>query len=662
MCFVFPQLLRVQLHAFSLYSLQPDLALPLKRGVTCLAGANGIGKSTFLSTINYALTGVVPHPRRHFLSAMSYQKEASDFTADFFDGRIAEADRDAAAVSLDFSIGDKLYTIRRGLFEPSSLQKCQISQNGLTLFDSELHAGAHADAHYREAVCLDVGLSSFEQFVLVQHFLLTFDESRHLIFWDKEVSSALLYLCFGGDPKEAAQADTLNREMEKAGSRGRNFQFQSTNLGKRIEILEQSLSTPGGLELTIEHAAAHYKSLSNAALAALSNSEEADARLNDVELKVMQASAATASLRATYSEVFDQFVNGSSNAKQHPLVQSAISECKCPVCSAVDAEVARRIDSKLTAGRCPLCEAELPKIVTVDASLQVKLETIDNQLADARRRLEETISVRERQKRASKVAKEKVASTYESVASFEELNRDAIDRIKSRTASLDGAVAENLMALKTARREQIAQRDMEYLQRDRHRDELRKLQRQLEKRYVLAERQFVPRFKHLAELFLGIDLNISLVSGQAAGLHLELEMRGNSRRQQYQLSESQRFFVDIALRMALAQHVSASTGPAALFVDTPEGSLDIAYEDRAGEMFAQFVRTGHDLIMTANINSSKLLRTLASTCGAEKMEIVQMTGWTELSDVQQNANKLFRDAFADIQSALHTAHEPSLNA
>ena len=131
-------------------------------------------------------------------------------------------------------------------------------------------------------------------------------------------------------------------------------------------------------------------------------------------------------------------------------------------------------------------------------------------------------------------------------------------------------------------------------------------------------------------------------------------MRGNSRRQQHQLSESQRFFVDIALRMALAQHISAPSGEATLFVDTPEGSLDIAYEDRAGKMFADFVRSGHDLIMTANINSSKLLRTLASTCHAERMEIVQMTGWTELSDVQENASGLFREAYADIQSALNS--------
>ncbi|ODU16079.1 MULTISPECIES: AAA family ATPase [Variovorax] len=654
MRFTFPRISRVQLHAFSLYSLEPNAALQIKPGVTCMAGANGIGKSTFLSTINYALTGVVPHPKRHFLSAMAYQKEAADFTKDFFDGRIIESDRDSAAVSVEFSIADKDYVIKRGLFEASALQKCHISHQGKVLFDSEMHEAAHADAHYREAMCRDIGLSSFEQFVMVQHFLLTFDESRHLVFWDKEVSAALLYLCFGGDPKEAAMADTLNREMEKAGSRGRNFQYQANNLAKRIEILEQSLAPQGGTEPEVERARAHYEALHDAAKEALVNSEEVDARLSDAELKVMQASASVAGLRAAYGEIFERFVNGTANARQHPLVQLALADCKCPVCSASDSQVAPRIEAKLLSEHCPLCDAALTRTSGVDAGVQAELEDVDKKLAVGRRQLEEAVAILDRHKRAATAAKQKVASTYESIATFEELNRQAIDGFKVLAATQDGAVAENLKAIQAARRDQLAERDHEYLQRDKYRDELRGLQRELAKRYSFVEQEFVPRFKQLAETFLGIDLNISLVIGQATGLHLELEMRGNSRRQQHQLSESQRFFVDIALRMALAQHISAPSGEATLFVDTPEGSLDIAYEDRAGKMFADFVRSGHDLIMTANINSSKLLRTLASTCHAERMEIVQMTGWTELSDVQENASGLFREAYADIQSALNS--------
>jgi ABC-type cobalamin transport system ATPase subunit len=129
-------------------------------------------------------------------------------------------------------------------------------------------------------------------------------------------------------------------------------------------------------------------------------------------------------------------------------------------------------------------------------------------------------------------------------------------------------------------------------------------------------------------------------------------MRSTSRREQHQLSESQRFFLDIALRMALAQFASDQHAPATLVIDTPEGSLDIAYEARAGQMFAEFVKAGHDIIMTANVNTSQLLKKLARASGTNQMKLVRMTEWSELSDVQIEEEALFREAYAEIEAAL----------
>jgi hypothetical protein len=133
---------------------------------------------------------------------------------------------------------------------------------------------------------------------------------------------------------------------------------------------------------------------------------------------------------------------------------------------------------------------------------------------------------------------------------------------------------------------------------------------------------------------------------------LVLELRSSARREHHQLSESQRFFLDIALRMALAHFASNRTAPATLFIDTPEGSLDIAYEARAGEMFAEFVATGHDILMTANVNTSQLLKKLARACGPDRMQLARMTEWGELSDVQLQEEELFVEAYAQIEEAL----------
>lgn len=650
--FGLPRIVRVQLHAFSLYSLEPNISLPLRGGVTCLAGANGIGKSTYLSTINFALTGVIPEPSREFKSAAAYLLKARDYTSTFFDGRISELDRDAAAISIEFTIRDRHYALKRSLFEIDSIASLRIVQAGVEVFDSSDSTPELNEQKYCQDVSEAIGLNSFEQFVLLQHFLFTFDESRHLIFWDQQVSSALLYMCFGGDPRDAAKADYLNREMERAASHGRNLQYQANLLEKRIVQLESSVETDGNATADVEAAAAHYKTLNEALATALAASEEADADTSDAELKVMEASSAVVSVRGAYTRAFDEYMSGAASPDKHPFIASTISECKCPICAAEGPSIAQAIRSKIDAGACPLCASALSRTDSLTAERSKVLADLDKALADRKRALDSAVLTRARLNAEASSKRELVRSTQEALNTFENLNRDALASIRGKLALLEGPLAATLNGLRTARNEQLVQRQEAYAERDGHRDALKVLQRELERKYLDAESTFVPMFKRLAQAFLGMDLDITLESSGSTGVHLEIEMRGSARRRQTQLSESQRFFIDIALRMALAQYVSAPESLATLFIDTPEGSLDIAYEDRAGQMFAEFVKSGHPMIMTANINSSKLLTTLAQACGGDAMQIIQMTHWTELSDVQRNAEGLFKSAFDDIGLAL----------
>lgn len=96
-----------------------------------------------------------------------------------------------------------------------------------------------------------------------------------------------------------------------------------------------------------------------------------------------------------------------------------------------------------------------------------------------------------------------------------------------------------------------------YADRTRVREELLKIQRNLEAQYAAAEQDFVPLFTELAYLFLGMELDVQMEASEASGLNLIITVRGTARRQPHNLSESQRFFLDIALRMAITQFISA---------------------------------------------------------------------------------------------------------
>ena len=193
----------------------------------------------------------------------------------------------------------------------------------------------------------------------------------------------------------------------------------------------------------------------------------------------------------------------------------------------------------------------------------------------------------------------------------------------------------------------------QYAKRDELREKLRVYESALKQHYERGSLEFVPRFRDLAEEFIGLPIDVELEhqQGTTAGFGLKLSMAGVLRSRPDEVSESQRFFIDIALRMALAEYMS--DGPATLLIDTPEGSLDIAYEARAGSMFSKFAEAGNKILMTANIKSSELVMNLAKLRKRQGMQVVRMTDWTDLSEVQQSGEQLFSTAYSSIEAALN---------
>jgi hypothetical protein len=76
-------------------------------------------------------------------------------------------------------------------------------------------------------------------------------------------------------------------------------------------------------------------------------------------------------------------------------------------------------------------------------------------------------------------------------------------------------------------------------------------------------------------------------------------------------SEAQRFFLDIAFRMALIDLASdVSEGSGTFICETPETALDMSYVDNVVKMFRSFADKGHNLILTANVQTDGIARKL----------------------------------------------------
>jgi DNA repair exonuclease SbcCD ATPase subunit len=237
------------------------------------------------------------------------------------------------------------------------------------------------------------------------------------------------------------------------------------------------------------------------------------------------------------------------------------------------------------------------------------------------------------------------------VKAFEQKNIDTLAKLK-RALDSSGGIDTIIASHKTQLQDRLDRKAAALGKRNNLKKELLTLQNRLQKEYAQAEKEFVPAFTELAHLFLGMDLEVRMDVSESVGLNLVVEVKGTTRRQQHNLSESQRFFIDIALRMAITQFISHRSTKGTLFIDTPEGSLDIAYEKRAGDMLSRFADKGHRIILTANLNSSKLLLALAHNCRKKLLQLCRMTEWSELSEVQTEEESLFDEAYEAIEKAM----------
>jgi hypothetical protein len=241
----FPVLGRVKLSHFSLYSLKDVIEFTCDDGIICLAGANGLGKSTFLQIVGYGMTGVVPKPGQKFVSVDDYFRDIRTFTRDYFDGRLLPEDAEIAEIELEMNIGDLHILISRGFVETESLRRLVVtSGDGTTEYTDVSPEERHAA--YENLVVQQTGLGSFREFVFVHSFLLTFDERRHLLFWDPKVLETCLLIFVGVKKEQRAEVERLRREAEKSGSRVRNLVFDIKQVKDRLSEIESALKGKKG--------------------------------------------------------------------------------------------------------------------------------------------------------------------------------------------------------------------------------------------------------------------------------------------------------------------------------------------------------------------------------------------------------------------------------
>jgi len=648
----FPKIQNIIIRNFSIFSKNGavyEVNEKIDEGVYCLAGANGLGKTTFLNALNYGLTGIVLAPDKEVLSPQEIVRENKRFTSKYFNGRIVENDKENAEIEISLEINNKYYKIIRGFFEIESLRYLEIfkmdNNNKISLISTDNLIPKELKRKYETEIAKDIGINNFEYFMFLQLYVLTFDENRRMIFWDERASSHALSIAFNTSTDDAEKLIDIKRKMDKLESDSRNIRWQATQIKNKMKNLLKTQDK----NINQEDKEKEYEEV-------FKEHNEIEKEFNNVKIeydtllkkqsylnsKIMHLRMEHTKLFSTYSEPRSKLLNNTS-------VRMCISKKECIICGAKSEQVVESIKNSLYRDNCPLCNTKINDDKEQEQNkLLLQIEENDEKIFKNENKLKNITF----ESSGKKLELEKVE--YE----FNEINKKKIAFEKDNPFTLVKSTGnEGIDFVIKKYKEQFDEYDRVSIEKLAERDKLKpdynSLQAKIESVYKEAEVDFVPIFQRLAKSFIGYNLNINFIS-KKRNMTLVLELKGSARTESSHLSESQRFFLDIALRMSLAIYLSKQYNEATMIIDTPEGSLDIAYESRVGEMFAYFVKDyNQNILMTANINASQLLISLAKKCGVKKMQFKRMLDWTDLSIIQQEGEKLFEEVYNNIELALN---------
>ncbi|WP_126245012.1 AAA family ATPase [Chitinophaga rhizosphaerae] len=643
--YYFPIIRKLVINDFTLYKKVNQVSIDLPNGVFCLVGANGLGKSTFINILNFALTGIVKRPDSDFSqfgSIPQFYTKSKSFAPIYFDRRIDENYRSVANVTVEFSVRNTIYTVTRNFFSIDAIESLSIIRENQNLVEANTVTEGDLDSFYKKTLAENIGLGDFEQFVFLQFFVFTFDETHQLLFWDNSLMERVLYLFFNLDPSKAKIADQLRKEITATESSMRNLQWDATQKGKELASLLSQIEDSGNSNAGIqEEDVKQYQELSGRLNDTLDMIQNVESELKECDLLLADYRLRMSTLKSEYDLLFNSSFNRDAALEKDPAIIDLLFKIRHNVCDGVDPTPLFSEIIKI------IWETKCIKNSNLDSEEQLaRLRSIDEDIFSKTSEHDKIQKRKDRLTEDYKQYRNKANEIKSLMDEIEQANENFVLSLYKNTATTDLSVLVTSMRSHIDRILQIKQEESK--KRDLKREELKILERELNQKYVEAEEKFMPIFVDYARNFLGLDVNVNIQT-YAKGATLILEVNDSLRKEKYQLSESQRYFIDIALRMALIEY---SSEKAVILIDTPEGSLDIAYESKAGKMFADFTKKDYNLLMTANINSSMLLIQLATQCGSGHMKLEKMTDWTFLSEVQQQEQAYMQEAFQRIEEIL----------
>ena len=629
----FPVFERIDISGYGLFPGSEDsegLHINFQPGLTLVLGANGLGKTTLINIIYRLLTGPFDISGLKSKSEVGYGSitptRLSYSERKAFAVRVMDGARDARAC-LSFRLGENKVTIERSL---SDLTLTLFSVNDQRLPNDEENT-------FHVEIPKLAGISSFDDWVLLLHYLVFYFEDRRALVWDASAQRVVFRMLFLPDAIRKSWFDT-ERDIVVLDSRMRNLRAvlyrEEGTLGrdeikvkKSADIQEELKKLEGLQEIETDL----YENLKNELLEAIDAREQA--RLKMLRAEQEYEAQYRAFERDRLLAIQARFPDHSETARY--ILANLLVNQDCLVCGNHVPEIASYYSKRVDQAQCVVCGSNLtdskgrlgngaPKYDDAAYRVATILKLNETNLKESRRALDEAM-----------------ANHHSLVARLGELRANInnrsfqIDRLVQQLPPAEAQMYQKRSDLATFRARVEEMKEELTTKRESFKIFIDKVSRNIVKRkdaikssfdeyargFLLDQCQLIwsPKKAPVGQEGILVDYPAFAIDMTGATFLLPQRRSGPE-----QVSESQREFIDLAFRMAL---MSVSTdGASSLVMDAPESSLDAVFAPRAAHVFARFANlpSGNCLLITSNLVEGQLIPSLirGSTTPADRSDRV----------------------------------------
>jgi energy-coupling factor transporter ATP-binding protein EcfA2 len=636
-----PTLKRVRIINYSLYN--DDIDFKFINGINLIIGGNGVGKTTFINIVKYALIGLYKKDLtvRNYDNKKRFIRGSYTNCNTYFRNRTKEEPSDREGfVELSFNIKDIEFTVKRSLYDTELTFASYVKDGRLNVIEGERirqdlyskyenspveEKKKYLQFNYESIVAKEANLSDFNDFIFFVNQILLFSESRDNVLWSEDAQNRLLsnYL---NDPDLEKKRKDFNFESKYQDSIARHRQEEIKAIRKVVDKLDDEKGS---------------KKSKNDKLVLLDKIEVSEHNVErirlsryDLQRKVKVLYKTVSELSSSINEkekVKEKIENENNkqywigvNPKYRIYKKQIISNNICPMCNSP----LNRESIVDDAGKCFFCHTSIAP-TQEDSSEIEKLKLEISNLAEERKNKE--LLIYNQEKELKKLDTEFRTAKYEL---FELKNK--LRDIEDSTNYSDPKNESAYIAMLKRIDELSAEKDKASILSERYRDEGSKIVRSIEENLLESTKSISSIFNDFAEAFLRVPCYLTFDALDKDKVKRFIPViDGKVRFEPEELSESQRFFIDYSFRMSILSFFY--NYPTFYICETPDSSLDISYEENAAITLIKYIEQPNSLILTSNLNNSTFIKSLLSKTSEVKVLNLLKYGKTSIVQIEHLA-------------------------